>query len=458
MTGHDASDDAMRVQRALLAHLRQEFIAPAAAIVGYAEILIEDARGLSFDAYLSDLERIRNAGGALHDLLQSVLSHEHSGDPVIFDQFKLRHDLRTPINAIKGYGEMLAEDAADTNGHEVLLADSRDCWPPLTACSGGSMPWSTSVRMPARIADRPPEWAAWLKQSGRSARSPRGRSARPCRAASSSSTTTRRTATCSAANWRAPDIPSRRPKADRRRWQNSRREPFDLILLDMMMPDISGYEVLRRLKAQATTSDIPVIMISALDDLDSVMRCIEAGAVDYLLKPFDPTLLRARIGSSVENKILRDREKLMVEELRREKARSEESAVVDPAALGGRPHQCRRNDDRRPCRRGQHPVRRYRRLHADGRPSKAGRSGSDFSITIFTAFDGLSTRFGGEKIKTIGDAYMVAFGFPTRARITPRPPCCRRGPCWMRSGSSPATGQRRSTCASASTPGRPSPA
>ena len=64
-------------------------------------------------------------------------------------------------------------------------------------------------------------------------------------------------------------------------------------------------------------------MISALDDLDSVTRCIEAGAVDYLLKPFDPTLLRARIGSSMENKILRDREKVMVEELRREKARSE---------------------------------------------------------------------------------------------------------------------------------------
>ena len=78
---------------------------------------------MSFDAYLSDLERIRNAGGALHTLLQSVLSHEHSGDPVIFDQSKLRHDLRTPINAIKGYGEMLAEDAADTNGHQVLLAD-----------------------------------------------------------------------------------------------------------------------------------------------------------------------------------------------------------------------------------------------------------------------------------------------------------------------------------------------
>ena len=121
MTAPDGSDEARRIQRALLAHLRQEFLAPASAIVGYTEILIEDARKLSLDAYLPDLERIQSAGRSLHSLLQSVLAHEHANDQVIFDRAKLRHDLRTPINAIKGYGEMLAEDAAGQ--HEVLLAD-----------------------------------------------------------------------------------------------------------------------------------------------------------------------------------------------------------------------------------------------------------------------------------------------------------------------------------------------
>src|SRR5688572_5946235 len=121
MTATDRSEEARRIQRALLAHLRQEFIAPASAIVGYADILIEDAKRLSLDSYVSDLERIRSAGHSLHSLLRSVLAHEHSGEPAIFNQSKLRHDLRTPINAIKGYGEMLAEDAAD--GHDVLLAD-----------------------------------------------------------------------------------------------------------------------------------------------------------------------------------------------------------------------------------------------------------------------------------------------------------------------------------------------
>ena len=121
MTATDSREDARRVQHALLAHLRQEFIAPAAAIVGYTEILIEDAKRLSLDGYLADLERIHSAGQSLHALLQSVLAQEHADDTVIFDQSKLRHDLRTPINAIKGYGEMLVEDAAGL--HDMLLAD-----------------------------------------------------------------------------------------------------------------------------------------------------------------------------------------------------------------------------------------------------------------------------------------------------------------------------------------------
>jgi len=75
--------------------------------------------------------------------------------------------------------------------------------------------------------------------------------------------------------------------------------PFDLVLLDIMMPNISGYDVLERLKADAETAHIPVIMISAVDDLESVVRCIELGAEDYLFKPFNPVLLKARVGASL---------------------------------------------------------------------------------------------------------------------------------------------------------------
>jgi len=81
------------------------------------------------------------------------------------------------------------------------------------------------------------------------------------------------------------------------------------VLLDVLMPGLDGYAVLERLKADDATRDIPVIMISALDDMSSIVRCIEAGAEDYLPKPFDPVLLKARIGASLEKKRLRDAER-----------------------------------------------------------------------------------------------------------------------------------------------------
>jgi class 3 adenylate cyclase len=85
-----------------------------------------------------------------------------------------------------------------------------------------------------------------------------------------------------------------------------RSRPFDLVLLDIMMPEVNGYQVLEALKADERLRHVPVIMISAVDELESVIRCIELGAADYLPKPFNPTLLRARVGACLEKKRLHD--------------------------------------------------------------------------------------------------------------------------------------------------------
>ncbi len=88
---------------------------------------------------------------------------------------------------------------------------------------------------------------------------------------------------------------------------------IDLVLLDVMMPRLDGFAVLARHHDDPAIRDIPVIMISALDDVASVVRCIEAGAEDYLTKPFDPVLLRARVGACMEKKRLRDHERALLE-------------------------------------------------------------------------------------------------------------------------------------------------
>ena len=85
-------------------------------------------------------------------------------------------------------------------------------------------------------------------------------------------------------------------------------ESFDLVLLDVQMPAMDGYQVLEQLKADPRLRDLPVIMISAVEELESVVRCIELGAQDYLPKPFNPVLLRARLTACLERKRLRDQE------------------------------------------------------------------------------------------------------------------------------------------------------
>ena len=84
------------------------------------------------------------------------------------------------------------------------------------------------------------------------------------------------------------------------------KDRCDAVLLDIMMPEMDGYAVLERLRADGLLNNLPVIVISALDDLSSAIRCIELGAEDYLPKPFEPTLLKARIKATLEKKRLRD--------------------------------------------------------------------------------------------------------------------------------------------------------
>jgi class 3 adenylate cyclase len=91
-----------------------------------------------------------------------------------------------------------------------------------------------------------------------------------------------------------------------------RRQHFDLLLLDVLMPELDGYRVLEELKLDAHLRDIPVIMTSALDELDSVVKCVEMGAEDYLTKPINPVLLNARINASLDKKRLRDQQRELI--------------------------------------------------------------------------------------------------------------------------------------------------
>jgi class 3 adenylate cyclase len=112
------------------------------------------------------------------------------------------------------------------------------------------------------------------------------------------------------------------------------RRQFDLMLLDVEMPEVDGYQVLAGIKDDPHLRDLPVIMTTALDELDSVVRCIEMGAEDYLTKPVNPVLLKARVQSSLEKKRLRDEQRELISKFAtREVA---EDLLTSGFSLGGK--------------------------------------------------------------------------------------------------------------------------
>ena len=197
-----------------------------------------------------------------------------------------------------------------------------------------------------------------------------------------------------------------------------RAAPFDLVLLDLDMPEMDGRETLAAIKSHPDWKVIPVIIVSGSGQESNAISCIAAGAEDFLNKPFDPVLLRARVVSSIERKQLRDQDRLLLAQLHREKQLVEqERANSDLLLLNILPapvkHRLQTGEKEIA---DSHPAVTIGFADIVGFSSMARRHTPPRLVSIldrfFGEFDRIMDRHGAEKIKTIGDNYMFASGVP----------------------------------------------
>jgi class 3 adenylate cyclase len=195
--------------------------------------------------------------------------------------------------------------------------------------------------------------------------------------------------------------------------------PYDLMLLDMEMPVMNGMEVLAAMKLKPSISGIPVIVISAADQVETAVRCIEAGAEDYLPKPPPATLLRARVTTALEKKRLKDLDRLRFAQLQAEKElveiekeKSEKLLLnILPGAIANR-----LKGGEKTIANGHATVSV---MFADlcGFTALSRKTSPTDLVTmlnrIFTEFDIIVEKYQVEKIKTIGDCYMMVGGLPS---------------------------------------------
>jgi adenylate cyclase len=288
-----------------LRNLRHELRTPINHIVGYSELLLDIAAEQGHAEVLSDLERIRAAGRELGALVAESLDTA-AVQASLPDTASLSRALRTPLNTIVGYSELLEEDA-EVGGYVELVPDLQ-----RIKTAGRHLLGQVHAMLDLVVSgrddgdgSRPDALATWPAATAVPMQPPRV----------DPSTTTLLVVDDDEAN---RDMLSRRlqrlgygvvPAEDgRAALARLAEQPFDLILLDIVMPELNGYEVLQRLKASDDLRHVPVLVLSASDELDTAVRCIELGAEDYLPKPIDSVLLRARIGACLEKKRLRDQE------------------------------------------------------------------------------------------------------------------------------------------------------
>jgi adenylate cyclase len=393
-----------------LSGVRHSLRTPLNQIIGYCEMLQEDLSDLGQEHLLPDLQKIHTAGGQLVALINEGLAPWKIETGRV-DLDSMRLEMRTPLNLIIGYAE-LSQEMMEDSGNQRITSDLQK----ITAAAHNLLTMFNSQSFPAQI-----NTTTRNSLPGGSAEATLGRG----------TTFIRKVDVGGSGNGRIlliDDNEMNRNMLGRRLERLGHKVTeaengleglsmlqtgeYDLILLDVLMPVMNGFETLKQLKADMRLRHLPVIMISAMDEIDAAVNCIEAGAEDYLPKPFNPVLLKARISASLEKKRLRDSEQAHTAELRIEREKSDRLLhCILPKAIAERLKNGETTiadtfDESTVLFADIVDFEQQAKLYP---PERMVQLLND----IFSGFDWLVDMHAMERIRTVGDSYMAVAGVPS---------------------------------------------
>lgn len=425
-----ARDDFLqREKKALLENLRSEFSTPLDVIIGYGEVLFEELTKLSHKNLefkeenaknRDDLKRILDGAKTLQKEVDdafemaSLSSKKQELDLTEFIKL-LHHTLLTPLNSIIGYTELLVEEGFERYGPQMnqdlkRIHDAGQIFIQYiqhiaevakTQFEGGDLlnNYKTLSQIIHNVVSSIPS----LDQNVIIQESKEG------------------TVLIVDDNSMELDLLVRRVEYygysavpcnhGGKVLEMLEERPYDLVLLQIIMAEVNGFEVLKLIKKNDKFRHLPIIVISPLKELDAVVRCFELGADDYLPKPFHSVIFKARVNNCIEKKKLIDLEREYFRNLQQEKEKSEQLLLnIFPLAIVNR----LKNGKEFIADRMENTTILFADIvNFSGLAEKLGPQELITALNkVFSMIDSLIDKYQIEKIKTIGDSYMAAAGVP----------------------------------------------
>lgn len=389
----------------VLSGVRHSLRTPLNQIIGYTEMLQEDLSDLGQEHLLPDLQKIRTAGGQLLALINEGLA-PWKLEAGRIDLDTMRLEMRMPLNLIIGYAE-LSREMMEESSNQRITSDLQK----IIGAAHNLLALFNSQSFPSQI-QLVPKKVVLPDDSEVEVNRP---------VALAQTKTFQGNILIIDDNEMNRNMLGRRLERIGHKVSEAengleglsmlKNGKFDLVLLDVLMPVMNGFETLQQIKEDVRIKHIPVIMISAMDEVDSAVSCIEAGAEDYLAKPFNPVLLKARISASLEKKFLRDSEQANLLQVQVEREKSDRLLhCILPKAIAER----LKNGESTIADTYEEAsvlfadIADFQVLSKQYPPERMVQLLND----LFSGFDWLVDMHGMERIRTLGDAYMAVAGIP----------------------------------------------